>query len=83
MHKEKLLILVAVLVVLAGFAYWYFALRGAATAPGEEVGLSDESETQSLGVQLLEKAQNPVKDTVPQLKSTVNPLEGLYKNPFE
>lgn len=87
MHKEKLIILVVALVVLAGFLYWFFALRGEVAVPEpeevQEVGLSDESETKSLGEQLLEKAQNPVKGAVPELETVVNPVEGLYKNPFE
>ena len=82
MHKEKILIIVAVLVILTGFAYWYFALRElAAILPPVET--EEGAQPASLGEQLLEEAQNPLKGEVPELKPVVNPVEGLYENPFE
>lgn len=42
---------------------------------------------ESLGVQIFEKNQNPVKDEIPAAnpfkENTANPLKDSYKNPFE
>lgn len=80
-HKERLVILIAVLVLAAGFLYWYFALREQPVAPPIET--EEGAQPASLGEQLLEKAQNPIKGEVPKLDPVTNPIEGLYKNPFK
>lgn len=82
MHKEKLLILAAVLVLAAGFAYWYFVMREQAVVL-PPIETEEGAQPASLGEQLLEEAQNPLKGEVPELKPVVNPVEGLYKNPFD
>lgn len=80
-HKERLAIIIAILVLAAGFLYWYFALRERAVTPPIETPAG--AQPASLGEQLLEKAQNPIKGEVPELAPVTNPIEGLYKNPFE
>ena len=38
----------------------------------------------NLGTELYDKAQNPVKGKIPDTVPTVtNPIDGVYKNPFE
>ena len=81
MHKERLIILVAVIVLAAGFAYWYFALREQPAVFETPVG--ELEGPASLGAQIAEEAQNPIKGEVPTVAPQVNPIEGLYKNPFE
>ncbi|MEK9180106.1 MAG: hypothetical protein AAB897_01705 [Patescibacteria group bacterium] len=80
-HKERLIILIAVLILLAGFAYWFFVLRG--VSPVIETPVGEFDGPASLGAQLAEEAQNPLKNALPAVAPDVNPIEGLYKNPFE
>ena len=80
-HKERLIILIAVLILAAGFAYWYFALREKPADLTPPIG-ELEGPT-SLGAQIAEEAQNPIKGNVPTVAPQVNPIGGLYKNPFE
>ena len=78
MHKERLIILIAVIAVVAGFLYWYFVFR--VNAPLESP-LAEEPA--SLGGQIGAEAQNPIRDDLPTFAPDVNPIDGLYKNPFE
>ena len=86
MHRQHVLVIVFILLVAAAVFYWFFVLREQA---GEQAAIIPPIETPegpqpaSLGEQLLEKAQNPIKGEVPELAPVVNPIEGLYKNPFE
>ena len=81
--QKKVLVGAGVVVVLAGIFYWWWAQKGnVAVAPQEN---SASAGGNSLGEDLLEKAQNPLADKLPTVNPGlgVNPLAGSYKNPFE
>ncbi len=74
--KAKLPVVIVVLVlVVAGILF--FVLRRPAPAPAGP----------SLGEQLLDKVQNPVKGQVPEAnpftETETNPFFNVYQNPFE
>ena len=81
--KIILVVAIAVLVIIAGAGFWYW--------PGKE-GVLPPPEPESLGEKIFEKAQNPIKDELPQtnpfetksnpFETEVNPFQGVYKNPF-
>ncbi len=70
--KVLVAIIVAVVLAVAGFFYW----KNYYTPPAEEVTETEEST--DLGSELYRQATNPVEGQLPD-----NPLEGVYKNPFE
>ena len=82
---ELILIVVAVAVVVALFGYWYFVMRiGEAPPPAAEPSVAPLAEPSSLGETIYEQAQNPIQNEIPAADNpTVNPIEGVYKNPFE
>lgn len=69
-------------VVFAGIVFWYVQTRKAPEIPG----LIPREEA-SLGAQLFEEAANPVKEKFPETNpfeaAETNPLDKIYKNPFE
>ena len=87
-NKQKLIILIAVVIVLAIAVFWYISLRNAptVTAPTEPAAAPPApavTSPPSLGTKIYEQSQNPIEDKVPEPNSpTVNPIEGTYKNPF-
>ena len=73
MEKKALVVLaVAVILAVAGFFYW----KNYYTPPAEEI-IETEKST-DLGSELYREANNPIEGELPG-----NPLEGVYKNPFE
>lgn len=69
-----LVVLIAVLAVVG----WWWSQRPVAPPKAEE-------KPASLGAQVFEKTQNPVKEELQQtnpFEGVANPLEGVYKNPF-
>ena len=86
MDTKRNLFIVVILLVAAvlGLLAWYFGTyRGAPEAPSGQVLPPVREET--LGGEIFEKAQNPIADklTAPNPADAINPLEGVYKNPFE
>ncbi len=86
-QKEKIIIAVGVVVILALAAYWYFVLRGkistapAPVAPGAPPAAA--TPPPSLGEKIYNQSQNPIQGKVPATNNpAVNPIEGAYKNPF-
>lgn len=82
--KKKFLLnvveIIAVLAIIAGGLWYWFAWRQAAKKEPLPTFLSEEA------TQALETAQNPVKnvaETNPFKKEETNPLLNKYKNPFE
>ena len=74
MEKKALAVLVvAVILAVAGFFYW----RNYYTPPTKET-VPAEGESTDLGSEIYRKANNPIEGELP-----TNPLEGVYKNPFE
>lgn len=70
--KALVVVVVAVILAVAGFFYW----KNYYTPPMEEVAEIEKST--DLGSELYRQATNPVEGELP-----TNPLEGVYKNPFE
>lgn len=71
---------VVAVIVLAALGFWYFGVKKS-EAPRGEAG------PEALGEALFEKAQNPVKDALPetnpfQTETKTNPLKDVYQNPF-
>lgn len=69
---------VAVILTVAGFFYWknYYA------PPTEEAPTAEQST--DLGSEVYRKATNPVSDKLPETTApTPNPLQNIYKNPFQ
>ena len=74
MEKKALVVLVvAVILAVAGFFYWKYYYQ---LPPEEAVPVGEKSA--DLGSELYREANNPIEGEIPG-----NPLEGLYKNPFE
>lgn len=63
---------IAVILAVAGFFYWksYYT-----PLPAEEGG---EAASTDLGSEIYGEVNNPIQGELPD-----NPLEGVYKNPFE
>ncbi len=71
-------IVVAVVIVAAGFWYWQ------SKQTPEQAPSSPEAPT--LGSEIFDKTQNPLGGQVPStnpFKDQKNPLDTIYKNPFE
>ena len=80
-----LIIVLASLIVVGAFLYWYLVLREAGVAPSPtEPPAAATIENADLGSQIFEGAQNPISGELPETVAPVpNPLEGVYQNPFE
>lgn len=84
LQKKNLIIigvLALVLLLLIGvFLFWMMSSNKKIAGQ-----LSDEAVSAGLGAQLLEKAQNPIKDKLPEtnpFQEDINPLKDVYQNPF-
>jgi len=76
-NKQKIIIIVvaAVLVVAAGIGFWFWSKSK-----------QTPKETPTLGGQIFDKTQNKLQGHVPNtnpFKDQKNPLDAIYKNPFE
>lgn len=75
--ENKSLIIIGVVVIIlaaAGIGFWYWSKSRQAP-----------KETPTLGSQIFEKTQNPLKGQVPNanpFKKQKNPFDVIYKNPF-
>lgn len=82
--KFFIIIAVACAIVAGGVWYWYWMSR----APEEPAVYKEAVATpaEQLGGNLLEKAQNPLKDELPQTNpftgTETNPFIDVYENPF-
>ncbi len=76
MNKKLLIIvLIVVVVALVGGGYWYWS-------KSKQV----QKETPTLGGEIFDKTQNRLEGQVPDtnpFKDQKNPLDSIYKNPFE
>ncbi|MEK7065768.1 MAG: hypothetical protein AAB938_00250 [Patescibacteria group bacterium] len=85
-RQEIIALVVVVLALIAGFfAYQYYSRTKQSPAPATNVASTDTPTSNTdIGSEILEKAQNPIKDKLPGTVAPIaNPLEGAYKNPFE
>lgn len=79
--EKKALVVVVVAVVLAsaGFFYWKTSYK----PPVREAAPTGVAGT-DLGSELYRQATNPVSDKLPETTApTPNPLQNIYKNPFQ
>ncbi len=85
MSKEKFVIIIAV-IVLVGALYWYlFIKKGSFSFPlkTSQPTTQPAAQPQTLGGKIYEGAKNPIQNKVPTLSPVANPVQGLYKNPFQ
>jgi hypothetical protein len=85
-HKNFFIIVILLVAAVLGLLVWYFQWGLApAQGPVESVPAPSPVAEETLGGEIFEKAQNPVADklTAPNPADAINPLEGVYKNPFE
>lgn len=71
--KPRLIALAAVAIALIAAGIWYWQRR------------SPENPAGTIGADLFEKAQNPLKDELPQtnpFKAETNPFKNTESNPF-
>lgn len=79
MNWKVILIGILVLLAILAVVSWWWSQRPAVPPAAEE------EKPASLGAQVFEKTQNPVKEELQQtnpFEGVANPLEGVYKNPF-
>ncbi len=88
--KTKIILSLAIIaILLGGFFYWQsLQTKKLLQAPAANVKPSPAAgASQSLGAQVYEQSQNPVKDQVPEnnafKNSSANPVSQSYKNPFQ
>lgn len=83
MKPKQLYYIGIAVVVLVGFVFWYFQIRKATP----EIPGAIPRQDASLGAQLFEEAANPVNKKLPETNpfeaAETNPLDKIYKNPFE
>ena len=75
MNSKRIILIVILLVAVAAGGFWYWSSR---QAPSEEGS--------SLGSEIFDKTQNQLEGQVPDanpFKDQKNPLDSIYKNPFE
>ena len=72
---------IVALIILSGIVYLYLEK----TREVDEVLVSETatSSTTSLGSELYLKAGNPIDDKLPSQKTTANPIDDAYTNPFK
>lgn len=79
--RAMVAIVFALLVVAAGV--WFFMSRADRTGGGVDTKTVPEA-TGGFGATLYDQSTNPVQDKIPESSApTPNPLEAIYKNPFE
>lgn len=77
--KALIVVVVAVVLAIAGFFYW----KNFYTPPPKEEAAPAE-ESADLGSELYRQVTNPVEGQLPETTAPVpNPLQNIYKNPFE
>ena len=87
-HKKPIILIVvavAILAVIAAMA-WYSGDRRETPVPSSSSQPPAGSAIASpdLGSTIYEDAKNPIGDKLPESAAPVpNPIEGIYKNPFE
>ena len=88
-NKQVLFGVIFLIVFITAVITWYaFSKKEEALPQNQNIGASGQSSAApngSLGAEISEKAQNPIKGELPNTNpvgDNVNPLEGAYENPF-
>ena len=86
--KPKYIVIVALFLLAFGLVFWKLRADRQNQKPAEFTPKKDQTEpAASLGAEVYEKTQNPVKDEVPRTNpfkdTSTNPIEQSYKNPFD
>ncbi len=81
-NKPKTIIIAVamVLIIVAGAGFWYWSKQDS------PVPSSQTKEAPTLGSEIFDKTQNQLQGQVPDtnpFKDQKNPLDVMYKNPFE
>ena len=74
-------VIVGAFIIIAALVGWYF-YSSKGIQEEDQVTTSEEQST-GLGAELFEDVNNPIEDQIPTVQTTVNPIENIYKNPFE
>ena len=85
MNKQTIFIAIFLVVLVVVIVAWVvFSGRGTETPGPTTPTTGTEPVEGSLGADIAEKAQNPIKGELPDTNpvGAVNPLEGAYENPF-
>gem|GEM_PF-1105163 len=89
-NKKEIIVVGAILIIAAAVAVWYVLSADVSPSPSTgqapaapSAAQTEAVSTSSLGASILEKAQNPLQDKVPELAPAPNPIKDAYKNPFE
>jgi len=82
--SQKKILLIAssiAIIIITGLFIWYYLQSQ--KSKEEETNLPNNETSQDLGSQLFEEVNNPVRGAIPSTNPVVNPVEDIYKNPFE
>lgn len=81
--ERKLIIVALVIVFLAVVVYGFVSLRNRSVPAAQTPATPATVASSSLGTQIYGHAQNPIQNKVPAPSNpAVNPIKGIYKNPF-
>lgn len=90
LNKKPIFIALAVVLAVAGLSLawqmkrFYAPETPAYVPPAQPQQVQTETPKDSLGSEIYENASNPINNTLPKtVAPTPNPIEGVYKNPFE
>lgn len=92
-RQKTIIMTVAVILIIAvGVVFWYWQKKDGAPGTGEQAQVPSAAELSpaevkvSLGAQILEQTQNPLKGKLPPTnpfeEAETNPLKDVYQNPF-
>lgn len=84
--QNKSLVIGIAVVILIGVFYLWYSKSGSSSREisGGATTIATSSAGKDLGTDLYEKANNPIAKKLPETATPVaNPIEGMYKNPFE
>jgi len=70
-------VVIALIIIIALLGWYFYSVN-----VGEQVTESGEEVT-GLGAELFDDVDNPIENQIPTVQTTVNPIEEIYKNPFE
>ncbi len=85
-QKQKLTIVVGIIIVLIILVAWYIFSGIKSTSPitTSPAAAVPATTSASLGTQIYQQSQNPIQNKIPAPKNpSVNPLGGAYTNPFK